>query len=119
MSYFSVATERPMKKLPADIRELAIFFLRVLCYVNYVHVGKSVLVESVSGTDEHNNSNGQHGNLVLRCSCFDFPESPQRTLHRVFIGGVTHSMYNYSIAPLQRQYFRNIPRCGRNLPVTI
>ena len=26
MSYFSVATERPMKKLPADIWELAIFF---------------------------------------------------------------------------------------------
>ena len=34
MSYFSVATERPMKKLPADIRELAIFFFCGYCVMS-------------------------------------------------------------------------------------
>ena len=79
-----------------------------------------VLVESDSETDEHDNSKGQHGNQVIQCSFSIFPKStPQWTLHRVFIGAVTPSMYNYPSAPLQRSYSWNIPRRKRKLPVTV
>ena len=38
-------------------------------------VGAKLLVESVSETDEHDNSKGRHGNQVIQCSFSIFPKS--------------------------------------------
>lgn len=41
------------------------------------HAKTTLLVESVSGTDELNNSNGQHGSQVIKCSFFISPDPLQ------------------------------------------
>jgi len=46
-----------------------------------------------------------------------FNVSHQWLLHEVFIGGVTPLMYNYSFAPLQRSYSRNISGRTRDFQI--
>ena len=52
-----------------------------------------VLVESDSGTDEHDNSKGQHRNQVIQCSFSIFPNPPSMNITQ----GIYRCRYTFNV----------------------